>query len=145
MEFQPTRRASEAFDALERALGRIRNRVADQLDGSGTTRQQLKILGILRDAGSTGMPTLTIARGLGEGSPGITRLVDRLERHGFVKRMRDGADRRQVRCAITSAGVAAVQAAEDAVRATVEEAFAALTHHEMAALVHLLRRVSSNA
>ena len=141
MSSAQTRRTADALDALERALTRIRLRLGEQLESSGATRQQVKVLRILRDAGDAGMPTLGIARAMGDGSPGITRLVDRLERQGFVKRVRDGDDRREVRCSITPAGGEAVLTAEDATRTTVDEAFASLTHHEIGALIHLLGRL----
>lgn len=87
------------------------------------------------------MPTLAVARAMGERSPGITRLIDRLERQGLVRRLRDGADRREVRCSITASGGAAVSGAEEAARSAVDEAFASLTHHELGALIHLLGRL----
>ena len=141
MPTSPSRRTWDALDALERSVQRIRTRVATQLQGSGATPQQLKVLRALREAGDAGMPTLAIARAMGDGSPGITRLVDRLERQGLVRRMRDGGDRREVRCSITDAGISALRLADDASRSTVDDAFASLTHHELGALIHLLGRL----
>ena len=40
-----------------------------------------------------------------EQTPGITRLLDRLEAKGWVERQRTPEDRRQVRCWITAAGL----------------------------------------
>jgi len=136
-----SRRTWDALDGLERSVKRIRSRIADGLEGSGATQQQLKVLRILDAAGETGMPTLAIAKAMGEGSPGITRLIDRLERQGLVRRTRDGSDRREVRCSITPAGRDAVGRAEEAVRSAVDEAFASLTHHELGALIHLVGRL----
>ena len=137
----PSRRTWDALDALERSVQRIRTRVATQLQGSGATPQQLKVLRALRDAGAAGIPTLAIARAMGDGSPGITRLVDRLERQGLVKRTRDGDDRREVRCSITDGGLTALRVADEASRGTVDDAFASLTNHELGALIHLLGRL----
>jgi len=39
-----------------------------------------------------------------EQAPGITRLIDRLETKGLVRRVRSETDRRQVWCRITPAG-----------------------------------------
>ena len=52
----------------------------------GVTMQQYNVLRILRGAGDEGLPTLTIAERMIERTPGITRLVDRLDGKGLVAR-----------------------------------------------------------
>lgn len=70
----------------------------------GITIQQYNVLRILRGAGARGMPTLVIRDRMIHEAPGITRLLDRLEEAGLVRRERQVADRRQVVCYITPAG-----------------------------------------
>ena len=72
----------------------------------GITIQQYNVLRILRGASDRGMPTLVIRDRMIHEAPGITRLIDRLEQTGLVRRERREADRRQVICFITPAGVA---------------------------------------
>jgi len=68
------------------------------------TDQQYNVLRILRGAGPDGLPTLSIGDRMIERTPGVTRLVDRLVRKGFVERERDAVDRRRIVCRITDQG-----------------------------------------
>lgn len=68
------------------------------------TLQQYNVLRILRGAGPDGLPTLEIAERMVERTPGVTRLIDRLEHKKLVVRNRSATDRRQVFCALTPAG-----------------------------------------
>jgi len=51
-----------------------------------------------------GLPTLDIASRMIERAPGITRLIDRLEKKKLVSRKRCATDRRQVFCLLAPAG-----------------------------------------
>jgi DNA-binding MarR family transcriptional regulator len=62
------------------------------------------VLRILRGAGSEGIPTLSIPERMIEQTPGITRLLDRLEERGLAERRRCTEDRRRVYCVITEDG-----------------------------------------
>jgi DNA-binding MarR family transcriptional regulator len=53
-----------------------------------------KILGILERLGT--MTAGEIARHSGLATPSVTNLIDRLERRGFARRVRDATDRRRV-------------------------------------------------
>ena len=77
---------------------------------SGVTLQQYNVLRILRGSRPDGLPTLEIAARMIEQTPGITRLLDRLERKGLIRRRRCSTDRRQVLCAISDKGLAQVNA-----------------------------------
>lgn len=85
-------------DAVRRALGAV-------IEPSGITLQQFNVLRILRGAGDSGLPTLEIGVRMIEQMPGITRLIDRLEAKGLVRRERCASDRRQVLCWITAEGL----------------------------------------
>src|SRR5437879_13785632 len=65
------------------------------------TGQQYNVLRILRGAEPHGLPTLTIADRVIEKTPGITRMIDRLESKGLVAREVRPHDRRCVYCRIT--------------------------------------------
>lgn len=79
------------------------------------TLQQYNVLRILRGAGKAGLPTLEIGERMVEQTPGITRLLDRLEKKHLVKRQRSAADRRQVMVQIMPAGLSLLEQLEDAV------------------------------
>jgi DNA-binding MarR family transcriptional regulator len=95
--------ADEAVVTLLATADRVRTRFGRLTAAHGITFQQYNVLRILRGAGDAGLPTLDIAARMIEESPGITRLLDRLERRGLVTRERCPADGRQVLCRATPA------------------------------------------
>ena len=84
-----------------RASERVRGHFHDLLEPWGLTAQQYNVLRILRDAGDDGLPTLEVGNRLVEKTPGVTRLLDRLEEKGWVRRVRSQDDRRKVFCFAT--------------------------------------------
>ena len=90
--------------AVLHTADRLRRRGIEMLAPYGITLQQFNVLRILRGARPDGLCTLTIAERMIEETPGITRLIDRLEKKGLVRRVRSEEDRRQVWCRITPAG-----------------------------------------
>ena len=95
--------AEEAVVTLVATADRVRDRLSREVATRGITLQQYNVLRILRGAGEEGVPTLEIAARMIEKSPGITRLLDRLEAHRLVRRVRCPRDRRQVLCHSTAA------------------------------------------
>jgi DNA-binding MarR family transcriptional regulator len=90
--------------AILHSADRLRRRGEALLAPHDITLQQFNVLRILRGARPDGLCTLTIAERMIEQTPGITRLIDRLEKKGLVRRVRSEEDRRQVWCRITPAG-----------------------------------------
>lgn len=68
------------------------------------TPVQYNVLRILRGAGKEGRLAGEIGDRLITRSPDTTRLIDRLEQRGLVRRKSDATDRRAVRVHITAAG-----------------------------------------
>lgn len=97
--------ASAAVVGLIRSADIVRRVLTDVLAPHGVTLQQYNVLRILRGAGEAGLPTLEIASRMVEATPGITRLLDRLEHKALVRRERCKHDRRQVLCWITPAAL----------------------------------------
>jgi DNA-binding MarR family transcriptional regulator len=91
--------------AILRAADTLRRRGTALLAPYGLTPQQFNVLRILRGARPDGLCTLTIAERMIEQTPGITRLIDRLEAKRLVVRVRSAEDRRQVWCRITPSGL----------------------------------------
>ena len=81
----------------------------------GITPQQYNVLRILRGAGAEGLPTLSIGERMIEQTPGVTRLVDRLERKGLVERTPCAKDRRRVFCRMTAKGLELLKELDDPV------------------------------
>jgi MarR family transcriptional regulator, organic hydroperoxide resistance regulator len=94
-------RADEAVVTLLGTADRVRAALSRVVEAHAITLQQYNVLPILRGAGDEGLPTLEIAARMIEQSPGITRLLDRLEARGLARRVRCPEDRRQVLCHAT--------------------------------------------
>jgi DNA-binding MarR family transcriptional regulator len=94
----------EAVVSVMRAAALVRRAFAARIEPHGLSVAQYNVLRILRGAGAEGLPTLVVRDRLIEEAPGITRLIDKLEGSGLVKRDRSSSDRRCVRCCITPAG-----------------------------------------
>jgi DNA-binding MarR family transcriptional regulator len=119
----------------------VRRHLAAAMEGSGVTLQQFNVLRILRGAGPEGLPTLTIAERMIEHAPGITRLIDRLAKKGWVERRRGVEDRRCVYCTITDAGRQILDQLSPAVEAADSSVLEMLDQDEQRRLVELLDKV----
>jgi DNA-binding MarR family transcriptional regulator len=112
----------EGAIGLLRTCDLLRRTLSHVVDPEGITLQQYNVLRILRGAGEAGLPTLEIADRMIERSPGITRLLDRLEAKSLVRRARCARDRRQVLCFITPPGLELLARLDEPI-ARAEEAF----------------------
>lgn len=97
--------AQELSVGLLRTADVLRRVLTEQVRAGGITLQQYNVLRILRGAGGAGLPTLEISDRMIERAPGVTRLLDRLEKKGFAERRRSSPDRRQILCFITEGGL----------------------------------------
>src|SRR6185312_1722159 len=100
---------AEIAVSILRTAALIDRHFAQVVSRTGVTIQQYNVLRILRGAGSEGMPTLFIRDRMIHQAPGITRLLDKLERAGLARRERGSPDRRQVFCYITERGLAVLE------------------------------------
>ena len=94
----------EATVALLRTASVISRANARVLEPYGLSPAQYNALRIIRGAGAGGIPTLAIRERMIEEGTTITRLVDKLEEAGLIRRERSLPDRRQVFCFATDAG-----------------------------------------
>ncbi len=128
----------EAFVGLLRTADALRWRLSEVLEPEGISLVQFNVLRILSGAKATGLPTLEIAARLVEQSPGITRLIDRVETGGLVRRERPRADRRQVICHIEEKGLALLARLDTTVPQASEVLFAGLSGAEIDRLITAL-------
>jgi len=133
--------AQEAVVGLLRTADVARQRLTEALTPSGLTLQQYNVLRILRGAGDQGLPTLDIAERMIERAPGITRLLDRLEVKGLVRRVRCPEDRRQVLCWPTREALSLLQSLDELTDRADRDIVAALTRRDLEDLVRLLDQV----
>jgi DNA-binding MarR family transcriptional regulator len=78
--------------------------VAAVLRDYGLSGPQYNALRILRGAGEKGLPCSEVGDRLVSRDPDVTRLLDKLEKRGLVRRKRSSPDRRRVIARLTKAG-----------------------------------------
>jgi len=133
--------AQEGVVSVMRTADLLRRLMAALVEPHGITVQQFNVLRILRGGGPDGLPTLEVGSRMLEEAPGITRLLDRLEAKGLVRRQRCPKDRRQHLCWITPAGLDLLASLDEPVVKHSHEVLKGLRRDEQAALVRLLDRV----
>ena len=134
-------RSQEATVAILKTADVLRRRFAAVLEPRGLTLQQYNVLRILRGSKGAPLPTLEIGARLIEQAPGITRLLDRLEAKGLVRRERDANDRRLVQCWITAAGIELIAGVEAEVDEIDDAALDGFDPDEIDAFLEMLEAV----
>lgn len=138
-------KAQEAAVALLRTADVLRRLAGAVVEPKGITTQQYNVLRILRGAGDRGLPTLEIVERMIETTPGITRLIDRLESKKLVARERCTNDRRQVFCRITSGGLSLLTALDAPMLQATNTALGVLKKTELTSLIDLLDRTREHS
>jgi MarR family transcriptional regulator, organic hydroperoxide resistance regulator len=133
----------EAVVALLLTAELLRHAIGRTLEPHGITPQQYNVLRILRGAGADGLPTLEIAERMIEQTPGVTRLLERIEGKGLVRRERCREDRRQILCWLTPAGLELVERLDAPVDQANTEAVAGLDREDQERLLRLLDTIRS--
>lgn len=109
--------------------------------GLGLTITQIRLLFLLRRLKSP--PARLLAQEMDVSPSTLTRIVDRLERQGLVRRTTDRRDRRQVRHSLTRRGEEVVARLEQTGRAHLAQLLSHLSDEELAQVMralHLLLR-----
>jgi DNA-binding MarR family transcriptional regulator len=136
-------REQQATVGLLRTADAVKRSLAQVIEPHGITPQQYNVLRILRGAGPEGLPTLTIGERMIEQTPGVTRLVDRLERKGLVARNPCPKDRRRVFCQITDKGLELLKELDEPVNRWDAQAVSVLEPTDLESLIGLLDRLRS--
>lgn len=126
--------------------GRVAERWATEaMKPTGLTPSQFNVLRILRGARPDALSCSTISERMVHHDPDVTRLLDRLERLGWVEKARDTRDRRVVKVAITPAGLDVIESASRVVGGCLRSALGHFDEQELTTLIQLLARVSAAA
>ena len=136
--------AHEAVVSVLRTAALLQRQLALVVERGGVSLQQYNVLRILRGAGDEGLPTLAIRDRMIEEAAGITRLLDKLERAGYVVRERCTPDRRQVLCRLTDSGIGVLAKLDQPVDALNDAALSTLDSVEQAKLIELLGAVRAS-
>ena len=135
----------EAFISVLKTADLLTRVLDRQMAGHDLSHQQYNVLRILRGAGPDGIPTLAIAGRLIECTPGMTRLLDRMELKGLVLRRRCPEDRRQVLCYATPKGNGLVELLEPIVSSLSDRCFEQIQPAEVQAFIEVLERIRERA
>jgi MarR family 2-MHQ and catechol resistance regulon transcriptional repressor len=140
-----TEQATALFVALVRAHAQATRQLSSQLTSDhGLTISDYEVLLRLSRAPDRRMRRVDLAGEVLLTASGITRLLDGLERSGYVERGSCDSDRRVVYAVLTDAGLDKQRAASETHVAQIEEYFAArYDAAELSALAGLLARIGA--
>lgn len=133
--------AQEAHLGIARTAAVLEHAVEEAFRAERITATQFNVLRILRGAGDAGLCRAEIAARMIRRVPDVTRLIDRLEEAGFVRRDREGHDRRYVTTRITPKGLALLEGLDARVNAMHEALLGHLGESRLRRLITLLDAV----
>jgi DNA-binding MarR family transcriptional regulator len=131
----------EATLNLLRTADRLMGLCESALKPAGITPTQYNVLRILRGVSPQGVACQEIARRMITRDADLTRLLDRLESRGFVRRDRQTDDRRVVHILITEAGLALLAGLDSTTVKMNQTIFSFLERERLTTLVELLEQV----
>lgn len=127
-------------------LSTARNVLAARMDRAveplGLTSSQIGVI-LLLWFGRARTP-YEMSRALSYDTGSMTRMLDRLEKKGFVERQRSNADRRVVELALTAHGREAARQLPALIDAVLREQLHGFSAEDVATLVRLLQRFIAN-
>jgi DNA-binding MarR family transcriptional regulator len=102
------RPSAEAALSILRTAAILEHQIGDALKPYRITMTQYNVLRILRGAGAKGLCGREIGERMVSSVPDVSRLLDRMEEMGLIRRERDDTDRRHVTARISSKGLGVV-------------------------------------
>ncbi|MEM6673978.1 MAG: MarR family transcriptional regulator [Planctomycetota bacterium] len=132
--------APDAYLTLVRAHERLAGGMHSLFKQHGLTQATYNVLRILRGAGPEGLPCSSVGDRLVTRVPDVTRLLDRMERDGLVRRERSSEDRRVVLAFLSDEGRARVDSLDEPVLAAHLAQFEGFTTAELESLISALGR-----
>lgn len=136
---------AEAYVNLLRTADALARPVAQVLERAGLSSPQYNVLRILRGAGAEGLACREIGARMIARDPDITRLLDRLEKRGLIRRARDRQDRRVIVTRITKEGLRILGELDGPVRATHQRQFGHMSRRKLGELIRLLQEARAGA
>jgi DNA-binding MarR family transcriptional regulator len=135
----------EAFVSVLRTAEAFLWREAELLKPYEVTQAQYNVLRILRGAGPEGLICREIGERMISRDPDVTKLLDRLEARGLVRRDRQEKDRRVIDVRITAGGLALLKEVDGPVLELTESLLGHLGERKLRALINLLEEAREQA
>lgn len=129
---------TEAILNLQKTMDVIGQHLEALLKPHNISGTQYNVLRILRGAGTDGLKCSEIGERMVTHDPDITRLLDRVEKHGLISRAREEKDRRVVRTRITRAGLELLERMDKPVEEGARRVLGHLGHDRLTQLIGLL-------
>jgi DNA-binding MarR family transcriptional regulator len=139
-QLEASRTAANAWRQLYLTHSAIFKAIERSIAPSGVTLPQALALSSIRH-GEGPMTPSRLAHYLTQETQSVTGLIDRMEKQGWVRRVRDLADRRAIRLELTQEGERKLEETSVPGLAVTEELFAQLKPDEINHLTALLGRV----
>jgi DNA-binding MarR family transcriptional regulator len=109
---------------------------------AGLTPVQYNVLRILRGAEPEGLPCRGIAERMISRDPDVTRLLDRMEKHGWITRQRQQEDRRVIKTRITPEGLKILKKLDQPVHELHKGQFRQMSANRLRLLAELLEEIA---
>ncbi|HEY0591131.1 MAG TPA: MarR family transcriptional regulator [Thermoanaerobaculia bacterium] len=135
----------EAVLALVRTADIVSLPMAEVLREAKLSLSQYNVLRILRGAGAEGLPCGEISDRMVRRDPDLTRLLDRLEARGLVRRARGAADRRIVLASITDEALALLDALDAPMEERIRAELAHVPSGRLRTLLDILEEIRARA
>jgi len=130
------------FVTILRAADRLAQQAEQIIKASGLTATQYNVLRILRGAEPQGLPCRVIADRMISRDPDMTRLLDRLEKQGYITRERQTDDRRVIKTRITPEGLKQLKKLDQPVHELHQNQFRHMSVSRLKQLGELLRELT---
>jgi len=130
------------FVSLLRAADSLSQEVERLLKSAALTGAQYNVLRILRGAEPAGILCRGIAERMISRDPDMTRLLDRMEKHGWITRERQKDDRRVIKTRITSEGLKLLKRLDQPVHDLHERQFRHMSAGRLRQLAELLEEIA---
>ena len=135
----------EAFISILRTAEAFLWREAEFLKPFEVTQAQYNVLRILRGAEPEGLICREISERMITRDPDVTKLLDRLEARGLVRRERQEKDRRVITARITQEGLGVVKEIDGPVLKLTAELLGHLGERKLRTLIRLLEEAREKA
>jgi len=131
----------EAFLNLLRTSEELAHWTGRFLKEHGLTHAQFNVLRILRGAGAAGLCRREISERMVTAMPDVSRLLDRMEKAGWIARERGEKDRREVSTVITPSGLEKLAALDKPIQRLHEKQFEGLEKGKLRKLIATLTAI----
>jgi DNA-binding MarR family transcriptional regulator len=139
----PVSLENRIFVALLKTADALGQEVEQVLRTAGLTGAQYNVLRILRGAEPEGLACSGIGDRMISHDPDMTRLLDRMEKRGWITRERQTEDRRVIKTRVTPQGLALLKTLDQPVRELHKRQFRHMSVARLRTLAGLLEEIGA--